>query len=60
MLLIKVENVLKEFQIQNGTLCIEAQSKAMKAMIEATAMIQARTARCGNGKLLDLHPSPDF
>lgn len=36
---IKVENVLKEFQIQNGTLCIEVQSKVikpMKAMIEVT------------------------
>ena len=37
--LIKVENALKEFQTQNRTVGIEAQSKAM---IEATAMIQAQ------------------
>ena len=35
----KVENALKEFQTQNRTVAIEAQSKAM---IEATAMIQAQ------------------
>jgi uncharacterized protein involved in exopolysaccharide biosynthesis len=37
--LVKVENALKEFQTQNRTVAIEAQSKAM---IEATAMIQAQ------------------
>ena len=37
--LVKVENALKEFQTQNRTVGIEAQSKAM---IEATAMIQAQ------------------
>ena len=37
--LIKVENALKEFQTQNRTVGIEAQSKAM---IEAAAMIQAQ------------------
>jgi uncharacterized protein involved in exopolysaccharide biosynthesis len=37
--LIKVENALKEFQTQNRTVAIEAQSKAM---IEATATIQAQ------------------
>jgi uncharacterized protein involved in exopolysaccharide biosynthesis len=37
--LIKVENALTEFQTQNRTVGIEAQSKAM---IEATAMIQAQ------------------
>jgi capsule polysaccharide export protein KpsE/RkpR len=37
--LIKVENALKEFQTQNRTVGIEAQSKAM---IEATATIQAQ------------------
>jgi uncharacterized protein involved in exopolysaccharide biosynthesis len=37
--LIKTENTLKEFQTQNRTVGIEAQSKAM---IEATAMIQAQ------------------
>ena len=37
--LIKVENAMKEFQTQNRTVGIEAQSKAM---IEATAMIQAQ------------------
>jgi capsule polysaccharide export protein KpsE/RkpR len=36
---VKVENALKEFQTQNRTVAIEAQSKAM---IEATAMIQAQ------------------
>jgi uncharacterized protein involved in exopolysaccharide biosynthesis len=35
----KVEEALKEFQTQNRTVAIEAQSKAM---IEATAMIQAQ------------------
>ena len=35
----KVENALKEFQTQNRTVAIETQSKAM---IEATAMIQAQ------------------
>ena len=37
--LVKVEDALKEFQTQNRTVAIEAQSKAM---IEATAMIQAQ------------------
>jgi uncharacterized protein involved in exopolysaccharide biosynthesis len=37
--MVKVENALKEFQTQNRTVAIEAQSKAM---IEATAMIQAQ------------------
>ena len=37
--LVKVENALKDFQTQNRTVAIEAQSKAM---IEATAMIQAQ------------------
>jgi tyrosine-protein kinase Etk/Wzc len=37
--LIKVEDALKEFQTQNRTVAIEAQSKAM---IEATATIQAQ------------------
>ncbi len=37
--LIKLEEALKEFQTQNRTVAIEAQSKAM---IEATAMIQAQ------------------
>jgi len=37
--LVKVENALKEFQTQNRTVAIEAQSKAM---IEATSMIQAQ------------------
>jgi uncharacterized protein involved in exopolysaccharide biosynthesis len=37
--LVKVENALKEFQTQNRTVAIEAQSKAM---IEATATIQAQ------------------
>jgi tyrosine-protein kinase Etk/Wzc len=37
--LVKVENALKEFQTQNRAVAIEAQSKAM---IEATAMIQAQ------------------
>ncbi len=37
--LVKVENALKEFQTQNRTVAIEAQSKAM---IEAAAMIQAQ------------------
>jgi uncharacterized protein involved in exopolysaccharide biosynthesis len=37
--LVKVENVLKEFQTQNRTVAIEAQSKAM---IEAAATIQAQ------------------
>ncbi|HSB44170.1 MAG TPA: Wzz/FepE/Etk N-terminal domain-containing protein, partial [Nitrospira sp.] len=37
--LVKVENALKEFQTQNRTVAIEAQSKAM---IEAAATIQAQ------------------
>ena len=37
--LVKAENVMKEFQTQNRTVGIEAQSKAM---IEAAAMIQAQ------------------
>jgi uncharacterized protein involved in exopolysaccharide biosynthesis len=37
--LVKVEDALKEFQTQNRTVAIEAQSKAM---IEAAAMIQAQ------------------
>jgi uncharacterized protein involved in exopolysaccharide biosynthesis len=37
--LMKVENALKEFQTQNRTVAIEAQSKAM---VEAAAMIQAQ------------------
>lgn len=37
--LVKLEEALKEFQTQNRTVAIEAQSKAM---IEATAMIQAQ------------------
>jgi uncharacterized protein involved in exopolysaccharide biosynthesis len=37
--LVKVEDALKEFQTQNRTVAIEAQSKAM---IEANAMIQAQ------------------
>ena len=37
--MVKLENALKEFQTQNRTVAIEAQSKAM---IEAAAMIQAQ------------------
>jgi capsule polysaccharide export protein KpsE/RkpR len=37
--LVKLEETLKEFQTQNRTVAIEAQSKAM---IEATAMVQAQ------------------
>jgi uncharacterized protein involved in exopolysaccharide biosynthesis len=55
--LVKVENALKEFQTQNRTVAIEAQSKAM---IEAAATIQAQiTAQEVQLQVMGSYLSPD-